>query len=179
VRLITLTKVKGLVHFKTTRYSCPRVGGAPVSVVALSGEGWWFRMRTSMMCFVAGMLLASVRVPCVSQEFKPYAGSKVDEKASREASAAAPGKQSEVYTTSDALEKVYTFYKGLYKEFTMRSTGPRLPSGQQVKWYFFILDGGTTLADSKSWMKIQRPYVGGADGQDIRDVTIIQTVHAK
>ena len=136
-------------------------------------------MRTSMMCFVAGMFLASVSVPGAAQEFKPYTGSKVDEKASREASAAAPGKQSEVYTTSDALEKVYAFYKGNYKEFTMRSTGPRLPSGQQVKWYFFILDGGTTLADSKFWMKIQRPYVGGADGQDVRDLTIIQTVKSK
>jgi hypothetical protein len=138
-----------------------------------------FRMRTSMMCFVVGMFLASVSVPGVAQEFKPYAGSKADEKASREASAAAPGKQSEVYTTSDALDKVYTFYKGLYKEFTMSNTGPRLPSGQQVKWYFFILDRGTTLADSKSWMKIQRPYVGGADGQDIRDITVIQTVKSK
>ena len=132
-----------------------------------------------MMCLVVGMFLASVSIPCGAQEFKPYTGSKIDEKASREASAAAPGKQSEVYTTSDALDKVYTFYKGLYKEFTMRSTGPRLPSGQQVKWYFFILDGGTTLANSKLWLKIQRPYVGGAEGQDIRDITIIQTVRTK
>ena len=71
------------------------------------------------------------------------------------------------------------FYKGTYKEFSMRSTGPTLPSGQQVKWYFFILDGGTTLANSKLWMKIQHPYVGGADGTDIRDLTIIQTVRSK
>src|ERR1700737_3821577 len=133
-----------------------------------------FQMRKVIRCLVVGMFLASVSIPCGAQEFKPYTGSKIDEKASREASAAAPGKQSEVYTTSDALDKVNTFYKGPYKESAMRSTGPRLPSGQQVKWYFFILDGGTTLADSKSWMKIQRPYVGGADGQDIRDVTIIQ-----
>ncbi len=103
----------------------------------------------------------------------------MDDKASREASAAAPGKQSEVYTTGDSLDKVYAFYKGMYKEFSMRSTGPKLPSGQQVKWYFFILDGGTTLANSKLWMKIQRPYVGGADGTDIRDLTIIQTVRTK
>ena len=68
-----------------------------------------FRMRTSMMCFVVGMFLASVSVPGVAQEFKPYAGSKADEKASREASAAAPGKQSEVYTTSDALDVVREF----------------------------------------------------------------------
>ena len=127
------------------------------------------------LCAIAGMLAASM----MAQEFKVYSGAKVDEKASKEASAAAPGKQSEVYTTGDALDKVYAFYKGQYKEFTMRSTGPKLPSGQQVKWYFFILDGGTTLANSKAWMKIQRPYVGGADGTDVRDVTVIQLVRSK
>ena len=136
-------------------------------------------MRISRLYLVVGMLLAAVTIPCLAQDFKPYAGSKLDEKASREATAAVPGKQSEVYTTGDSLDKVYTFYKGLYKEYTMRSTGPKLPSGQQVKWYFFIIDGGTTLANSKLWMKIQRPYVGGADGQDIRDITIIQTVRTK
>ena len=59
-----------------------------------------------------------------------------------------PGKQSEVYTTDDSLDKVYAFYEGMYKEIAMRSGGPKLPSGQQVKWYFFILDSGTTLANS-------------------------------
>jgi hypothetical protein len=128
---------------------------------------------------LAGILLASFSTISLAQEFKPYGGAKLDDKASREASAAAPGKESEVYTTGDSLDKVYAFYKATSKEFVMRSTGPRLPSGQQVKWFFFILDGGTTLANSKFWMKIQRPYVGGADGQDIRDVTIIQTVRTK
>ncbi len=127
---------------------------------------------------LAGILVVFSSL-CLAQEFKPYTGAKLDDKASREASAAAPGKQSEVYTTGDSLDKVYAFYKGMYKEFSMRSTGPTLPSGQQVKWYFFILDGGTTLANSKLWMKIQRPYVGGADGTDIRDLTIIQTVRTK
>ncbi len=116
---------------------------------------------------------------CLAQDFKLYPGAKLDDKASREASAAAPGKQSEVYTTGDSLDKVYAFNKGMYKEFTMRSTGTVLSSGQQVKWFFFILDGGTTLANSKLWMKIQRPYVGGTDGRDIRDITIIQTVRTK
>jgi hypothetical protein len=135
--------------------------------------------RFALFLVVAGMLLAFVNVPCLAQDFKPYTGSKPDEKASSEASAAAPGKQSEVYTTGDAFDKVYAFYKGMYKEYTMRSSGPKLPSGQQIKWAFFIIDGGKDLSSSKYWMKIQRPYVGGADGKDIRDITVIQTVRAK
>ena len=130
-------------------------------------------MRQFLVLLLAGVLLASV------QDFKTYPGAKADDKAGREASAAAPGKQSEVYTTDDALDKVYAFYKEKYKEFTMRSTAPKLPTGQQVKWYFFILDNGTTLANSRYWMKIQRPYAGGADMKDIRDITVIQTVRSK
>ncbi len=136
-------------------------------------------MRKCVSFLLTGVLLASISGLCLAQKFTPYAGAKLDEKASGEASGAAPGKRSQVYTTGDSLDKVYAFYKSIYKEVTMRSTGPTLPSGQQVKWYFFILDGGTTLAKSKFWMKIQRPYVGGADGQDIRDITIIQTVRTE
>ena len=144
--------------------------------------------RFALFLVVVGMLLAFVNVPCLAQDFKPYTGSKLDEKVSREASASAPGKQSEVYTTGDAFDKVYAFYKGLYKEYTMRSSGPKLPSGrsgpklpsgQQIKWAFFIIDGGKDLSSSKYWMKIQRPYVGGVDGKDIRDITVIQTIRAK
>ena len=135
--------------------------------------------RFALFLVAVGMLHAAVNIPCLAQDFRPYAGSKLDEKSSREASAAAPGKESEVYTTGDAFDKVYAFYKSLYKEYTMRSSGPKLPSGQQIKWAFFILDGGKDLSSSKHWMKIQRPYVGGADGKDVRDVTVIQTVRAK
>jgi len=135
--------------------------------------------RFALSLGLAGILLASVDVPCLAQDFEAYAGSKLDEKASREASAAAPGKQSEVYTTGDAFDKTYAFYKGLYKEYAMPGSGPKLPSGQQIKWAFFIIDGGKDLSGSKYWMKVQRPYVGGADGKDIRDITVIQTVRTK
>src|SRR5260370_10992838 len=134
--------------------------------------------RFRLFLLAAGVLFAAVNVPCLAQDFKPYAGAKLDEKGSRDASAAAPGKTSQVYTTADAFDKVVAFYKGLYKDFAMRGA-PKLPSGQQIQWAFFILDGGKNLTDSKYWMKVQRPYVGGADGQDIRDVTVIQTVRAK
>jgi hypothetical protein len=135
-------------------------------------------MRTFLMFFVVvGMLLAFVNVPCWAQDFKVYAGAKLDEKASREASAAAPGKQSEVYTTDDAYDKVYAFYKGLYKEYTMPGRGAG--ASGKVKMAFFIIDSGKDLSDSKYWMKVQRPYIGRPDGTDTRDTTVIQTVRTK
>jgi hypothetical protein len=96
-----------------------------------------------------GTFLAAASLPCLAQVFKPYPGSKLDEKGSRAASATNSGKQSDVYTTNDAFDKVYAFYKGLYQEYTMNGI-PGLPSG-----------------------------VGGADSKDIRDITVIQTVRAK
>ena len=135
-------------------------------------------MRTFALFLIVGGMLLAVNLPCLAQDFKPYAGSKLDEKASREASAAAPGKQSEVYTTSDSFDQVSAFYKGPYKEYTMPSRS-HPHSGPQVKWAFFILDGGKDLASSKYWMKVQRPYVGGTDGKDVRDLTVIQTVRSK
>src|SRR5258708_20358868 len=107
--------------------------------------------RCAWLLVVLGVFLAAGNIRCVAEEFRPYSGSKLDENASREASLAARGKQSEVYTTDDAFDKVYAFYKGLYKEVTMLSS-PKLPSGQQLKWAFFTIDGGKDLANSKYWM---------------------------
>jgi hypothetical protein len=116
----------------------------------------------------------------IAQELKLFPGSHLDAKASSEASQATPGKESQVYTTSDSFDKVFAFYKGVYKQDTsMRSTGPKLPSGEQIQWAFFILDGGGKLSTSKYWMKVQHPYVGGTDGKDVRDVTVIQSVRTK
>jgi hypothetical protein len=151
----------------------------PVKVALVRPRKEHLMRRFWSLLFVAIILIAAGSVPCLGQDFKPYPGSKVDAKASGEASAAAPGKESQVYTTTDALDKVNAFYKGLYKEITMQSSGPKLPSGEQVRWVFFAIDGGPSLAQSKYWMKIQRPYVGGADGKDIRDITVIQTVRTK
>jgi hypothetical protein len=117
-----------------------------------------------------------------AQDFKPYPGAALSPKDSREATAAAaePGTVSEVYLTSDSYEKVLAFYKGLYKEDQgMPKKGPALVNGQYVKWSFFLLDAGTSLANSKLWLKLQRPYLGGAGGKDIRDITTIQLVRSK
>jgi hypothetical protein len=135
-------------------------------------------IRPFSLPIVVNFLLAAL-VPCLAEDFKPYPGSKVDEAASSEASATVPGKESLVYTTPDALEKVSSFYKGLYKEITMRGSGPTLPSGEQVRWFFCAMDGETSLAKSKFWMKVQRPFVDGTDSKDIRQITVIQTVRTK
>jgi len=95
-----------------------------------------------------------------AQELKVFPGSQRDVKASSEASQATPGKESQVYTTTTSFDKVYGFYKGLYKQdTTVPAMGPRLASGQQAQWAFFIIDSGKDLASSKYWLKIQRPDV--------------------
>jgi len=113
------------------------------------------------------------------QEFRPYAAARLDPKASQQASGR--GAKCEVYTTTDAFEKVYAWYKSLYKEYAWPVRPPKLPSGKEIQWAYFILDGGKDLAHSKYWMKVQRPYIGTVDEgtldfTDIRDLTVIQTV---
>lgn len=53
--------------------------------------------KISLLPVVLIVLMAVGAAPGRAQDFKPYPGSKADEKASREASAAAPGKESQVY----------------------------------------------------------------------------------
>lgn len=125
-------------------------------------------------------LLAFTDAAGMAQELKLYPGAHLDDKASSAASQTVPGKESKVYTTSESFEKVLAFYKGAYKQDTsMPAAGPKLPSGEQIHWAFFMVDGGTKLSNSSYWMKVQHPFVGGADGKDIRDVTVIQSVRKK
>ena len=76
-------------------------------------------------------------------DFKPYPGSKVDEKATQEANQMAAGSKmgkapkSTIYTASDSFEKVFAFYSGTAKEFKMphqkEGKVKKLPSGQELK----------------------------------------------
>jgi hypothetical protein len=124
--------------------------------------------------FLAGTVLA--------QGFKVYPGAKIDDKLTKEANelaAGAGGKtpppRATIYVTPDAFEKVKAFYKELGKEYLM--PGPAgnkriLPSGKELKASFFIFDGAKDLMSSKSWCKIQRPYIG-LDGKEGPDLTYI------
>ena len=74
-----------------------------------------------VMVFI-GILVVS------AADFKVYPGAKIDEKLTKEANdygakAAAGSKmavsKATIYTTGDAYEKVYSFYKGVGKEYQM------------------------------------------------------------
>jgi len=63
-------------------------------------------------CFAVLWLAASACRSAEGQEFRPYAAARLDQKASQQASGR--GAKCEVYTTTDAFEKVYAWYKSLY-----------------------------------------------------------------
>ena len=120
-------------------------------------------------------------------DFKPYPGAKIDEKATTEARQLT-GMATTIYTTSDSFDKVYAFYKGMAGEYKMPPPeGPfTLRSGGVLKEAYFIFDGAPDIMSSKSWIKIQRPYIGGMKAnfppnpkyiediyEGIRDVTVI------
>jgi hypothetical protein len=136
-------------------------------------------LRAFLMASYVALVLACV--PAIAQDFKQYPGSKLDDKASREASSTKSGIDCQVFTTPDSFDKLYAFYKAMYKEQAWPVHPPKLPSGQEIRWAFFLIDGAKDLAHSKLWMKIQRPYIGTVDGnldfKDIRDISVIQTVH--
>jgi hypothetical protein len=126
------------------------------------------------LLFCAGTVLAD--------GFKPYPGAKIDDKLTKEANeigARAAGNmqvpKATIYVTPEAYEKVYTFYKTVGKEYIM--PGPsggknKLPSGRELKASFFIFDGAKDMMTSKSWGKIQRPYIG-MDMKEGPDLTYI------
>ena len=140
-------------------------------------------MQLRLFCVITVCVVLGFAGFLAAQDFRQYPGSKFDEKASEQASAVAKGMECHVYTTDDSLDKVHAFYKALYKEFVPPFPRQKLPNGQEVRWAFFIIDSGKDLADSKYWMKVQRPYIGtvdnGADFKDIREVSVIQTIRRR
>jgi hypothetical protein len=130
-----------------------------------------------VMVFISFMVLSAA-------DFKVYPGAKVDEKLTKEANdfaakSVAGSKmavpKAAIYTTGEAYEKVYSFYKSVGKEYQMpgvSGTKNRLPSGKELKSSFFIFDGAKDLMSSKLFAKIQRPYIG-MDMQEGPDLTYI------
>jgi hypothetical protein len=130
----------------------------------------------SIWCAIPGLVCGQA----VAQDFKQYPGSKLDETASRQSSTNQI--ESQVYTSTDTFDKLYGFYKGLYKEQVPAPPAPVLPSGKRVQWAYFIMDGAQNFARSKYWLKIQRPYIGSiansgdSDFKDVREISVIQVI---
>ena len=147
------------------------------------------RMRVSGMAAL-GLLVAMAAVgqaPKIYPGAKKYTPPETEETKEAE-KAMPPGMQSTIYLTDDGYQKVATFYRGAGKEYTMpgMAKGAKLPSGQEMQQSFFLLDGAADLQSSKSWVKVQRPFIGSVsvkDGvpefKDIRDVTAIEMVEKK
>ena len=137
------------------------------------------RFLTKVIVYSFVLLIAGTW--SVAQDFKPYPGSTLDDTASQQASALERGVEVTVYTSDDNFEKVYSFYKSLYKEVADPFPRQILPNGKEVKWAFFVLDGGKDLMHSNYWMKVQRPFIGTVDDEanfeDVHDISVIQTVH--
>jgi hypothetical protein len=114
-----------------------------------------------------------------SAEFKEYPGAVIDEEATKEAQEfAAMAKQdtgkTTIYTTTDSFAKVAAFYKDLGKEVSMpRSSGtsgkPKKYEGYDLWEAYFTLDNAQSIADSKCWVKVQRPFIG----DEVKDITVI------
>jgi len=138
----------------------------------------------------ASLLVLAMATGVSAQDVKIYPGATqftppATEKAMQ---AMPPGATETIYFTNDSFGKVVAFYKTLGKVHTppYLKKGATLPSGQPLKETFFIFDGSTTLTFSKSWAKIQRPYVGAIDlegatpeAHDVRDVTAIFIIEKK
>lgn len=79
-------------------------------------------------------------------DFKSYIGLKIDKKATKEATGimkeTGMGGKATIYATRDFFEKVYSFYKGIAKEYKMPREGgtKKLPSGQELREAYFIFD---------------------------------------
>jgi hypothetical protein len=143
------------------------------------------------MGLAIGLAIGIAASGAAGQASKVYPGAKKftpDTKETEEAAKALPpGTEASIYMTDDSFEKVVAFYKGIAKEYAMPGTKQgKLPSGQEMMQAIFIFDGAADLMSSKSWAKVQRPYVGAVEFKggkpefkDIRDVTAIVLVQKK
>jgi hypothetical protein len=138
------------------------------------------------------LTLAIISV-AAAQGFKPYPGATKytppdNEEARRALKDLPPGATATSYTTPDSFEKVVAFYKSFAKQYDMphQRAGAKLANGQELQRTFFIFDGATDITTSKSWAKVQHPFIGGVEFQggapqykDVRDVTEITVTQKK
>ncbi len=89
-----------------------------------------------------------------------------------------------IFTTDHPFESVVAFYSGTAREYGIPGSSrmpTKLPSGQELKEAYFILDDASDLGTSKHWIKIQGPYLSRARTSEgfqgrygaVREVTAI------
>ena len=139
------------------------------------------------------LLVFALSTGADAQGFKLYPGATKytppDTKDTRDAmKSLPPGTTTTAYITNDSFEKVVAFYKSSAKEYKMPGMrgGGKLPTGQEMKQTFPIFDGASNIGTSKSWAKVQHPFVGSVDFKggmpeysEIRDITEIVVTEKK
>lgn len=149
-------------------------------------------------------VLCLLALPALAADPGLYPGATVDpalgRKAQQEAAAQGlpqTGAKVEIATTTDSFEKVLAFYQKAGKEFRLGvrpgkpdpgyerelpgSTVPGgPPSGLKVKQSVIILDGADSMATSKDWLSVMRPFIFSSHVEngkfvfsDVRDITVI------
>jgi len=137
---------------------------------------------------LAFVILVTLPAVVSAGSFKVYPGAKLEgvygAKQSEAGVKTSKSPKVIIFTTSDFFENVVAFYRGSAREYRMSSTVARpmrLSSGQELKEAYFILDDAGDITTSKHWIKIQRPYLVGAQTgegfhgkfESVRDVTAI------
>jgi hypothetical protein len=66
---------------------------------------------------------------------------------------------SQIYTTADGFDPVYSYYKKRYPETDLdqKRTKAKISTGQVVSDAYFCLDGAKSIRESKHYLKIQSP----------------------
>jgi hypothetical protein len=143
-------------------------------------------MRRYGFAFI--VVLSFISIIVAQQSFKLYPGAKLDEaltkaegdflaESIKEGAPLAKGQQVTLYSTPDDFDKVCNFYRGIIKEFERGRFSGKLSEGQKFKSAIFIFDGAADTQKSKSWIRVQRPYVPedevGEDNPKVYEITVI------
>ena len=128
-----------------------------------------------------------------AHDFKVYPGAVPDQQTANRLMKVASGGNFHIdfYTTTDPFDKVVAFYRTMYKE-ARPAASPIQPlrltsylgvsTGTQEAW--FVLDGASDLATSKSWITVSHPWTmretAGLVGKwyyfTIKKVTVIEWI---
>lgn len=140
--------------------------------------------RAILLSFVMILLLSAIGF---AASFVVYPGAKLEDifEGKQSGVGGKKGKSPKIiiFTTNDFFENVVAFYRGNAREYRTPGGGNpiKLPSGQELKEAYFILDNASDIMTSNHWIKIQRPYLArGQTGEGfqgkyeaVREVTAI------